>query len=134
MSVPPDATSARTELTIEIGLAVDADAAELEDATTRLRQDLLELDVDRIDRPSVGAPPEGARAAELVALGGLIVTLARNAVTIASVIRSLQSWLARDRNRTIKLELDGDTLEVSGISSSEQERLIEAWIARHAEG
>lgn len=133
MSSAHDAGREPAELHVELGLAADADAAELDEAAVRLRNELLELDVDRVTRSTAGAQPSGARAAEVLALGGLVVTLARNAGTIASVVRSLQSWLARDRSRSVKLELDGDTLEVTGVSSREQERLIEAWIARHAE-
>jgi len=33
----------------------------------------------------------------------------------------------------VKLELDGDALELTGVSSRDQQRLIELWIERHAE-
>jgi hypothetical protein len=39
-------------LRLEIGLEPDADAAELEYATTQLRHELLELEVDRVDLPA----------------------------------------------------------------------------------
>jgi hypothetical protein len=32
----------------------------------------------------------------------------------------------------VKLTLDGDSLEVTGVSSEEQDRLVELWIAREA--
>jgi hypothetical protein len=33
----------------------------------------------------------------------------------------------------VKLQLDGDSLELTGISPSDQRELIDLWIARHAE-
>jgi hypothetical protein len=132
MPESPTPAEERAEIRIDLGLPSGADAAEIESATTRLRTELLELPVDRVERPLGGDAPAGARVAEVLALGGLLVTLGRNAGTIASVVRGLQGWLARDRNRTVSLEIDGDKLEVTGISSTEQERLIDAWISRHA--
>jgi hypothetical protein len=122
----------RAQIALNLGLGTDADAVEIDEATARVRRELLALDVDRVDGVSAGEAPSGTRAAEILALGGLVVTLARNGNIIASVVRGLQSWAARDRNRSVKLELDGDTLEVTGISSAEQEGLITAWLARHA--
>jgi hypothetical protein len=116
---------------IELGLQTDVDPADLDAATVQLRNELLELDVDGVERSAAGEPPSGARAAEVLALGSLVVALVRDPDTIVAVVRSLQLWLARDRNRSVKLELDGDTLEVTGVSSSEQERLIAAWIEHH---
>lgn len=132
MSTSPGPNEGRAELKVELGLPPISDAAELDEATVRLRNELLELNVERVDRPTVGQAPEGARAADVVALGALVVTLARNTGALSSVIRSLQAWAARDRNRSVKLELDGDTIEVTGISSTEQAKLIETWVARHA--
>jgi len=57
--------------------------------------------------------------------------LARNTETISSVLGSLRAWLGRDHGRSVRLVIDGDSLEVTGISSREQERLIETFVARH---
>jgi hypothetical protein len=69
---------------------------------------------------------------ELLALGSFVITLARNANALKAVVQTLQVWLARDERRTIRLELDGDTLELTRASPEEQERLISAWLARHS--
>lgn len=119
---------------IELGLPADADEAELDEAATRLRKELLELDVDRVQRPTVGEAPPGARAAEILVLGGLVLSFAQNAATVASVVGVLRSWLARGHGRSLRLEIDGDSLELTRLSSVEQERLISAWMARHSSG
>jgi len=43
-----------------------------------------------------------------------------------------ESWLGRQRVRSVKNMLDGDSCEVTGVFSKEQARMIDAWIARHA--
>ncbi|MBA2425721.1 MAG: hypothetical protein H0V60_01410 [Actinobacteria bacterium] len=45
----------------------------------------------------------------------------------------IQKWVAGKGSRSVKLELDGDALEVTGLSSADQQRLITAWIERHSE-
>jgi hypothetical protein len=120
----------RTELTIELG-AEGADETELDSLTTRLRQELLQLDVDEVERPSAGPAPEGSRAIELAAAGALVVGLIRDNAVIESLIGTLQGWLARDQSRTIKVTLDGDTIELSGASDEDRRRLIRHWVAAH---
>jgi hypothetical protein len=46
------------------------------------------------------------------------------------VVNAVQSWLAEHHGRTVKVEMDGNTLEMTGVSSSDQKRLIDAWISR----
>ena len=53
---------------------------------------------------------------------------------LASVIDAVRSWLGRNRARSVRLSLGGDALEVSGVSSAEQDRLIDLWVSRHGTG
>jgi hypothetical protein len=62
------------------------------------------------------------------------VRLVASAEALAGIIGGVRSWLGRNRVRSVKLTLDGDTLEVTGVSSAEQDRLIEMWVTRHATG
>jgi hypothetical protein len=134
MSASPTSEETHAEVRLELDFADDADAASIDGAARRLRRELLELEVERVELAPAGEPPPGSRAGETIALGSIIVALARNTAALASVVRAVQSWAARDRHRTVRIELDGDTLEVAGISSREQERLISAWLARHGNG
>ena len=53
---------------------------------------------------------------------------------LPTLINGVQSWLSRHReNRSITIEMGGDKLEVAGISSEEQRRLIDAWLNRQEE-
>ncbi len=100
------------------------------EATLQLRQELLEFDVDAVELAHVGEPPPGTRAVDFVALGALVVTLA-NSKILSAVVGALGAWVGRQPQRSIKLKLGGDDIELSGVSSDEQRRLAEAWLRRH---
>jgi hypothetical protein len=107
-----------------------AENADVAVATVQLRRELLQLDVDSVDAAHDGAPPPGARAAELATLGALVVTITRSQL-LPAVVATVQSWLARSRRRSIKLVIAGDVLEVTGAGSAEQRRLADEWLRRH---
>jgi hypothetical protein len=122
--------SSRVELRVEIGLDTDADAAELDAETLQLRGELLELDIDSVERPSAGLAPEGARAVDAVELGTLLVQLTTG--LIAPVVHSIMAWMTRRHTRSVKLTVDSDSIELSNASASEQQQMLEAFLARHA--
>ncbi len=43
-------------------------------------------------------------------------------------------WVSRGRDRTVKLQIDGDVLELSRATAEEQSRAVEAFLARHGGG
>jgi hypothetical protein len=50
---------------------------------------------------------------------------------LGPVVAAIRSWLAGSRQRSIKLELDGDVLELTELSSEDQRRLADEWVRRH---
>jgi hypothetical protein len=119
-----------TALAIHVAVAPGADAEDIDEATLQLRRELLDLDVAAVDVPRVGEPPPGARAADLAALGALLVTIGQSQL-LTAVVAAVQSWLSRSRQRSIKLQLGGDVLELTGLPSDEQRRLTDEWLRRH---
>jgi hypothetical protein len=115
---------------IRVDAGPDADAGEVAEATLQLRHELLDLDVDAVEPAPGGEPPPGTRGVELAALGALLVTVSQSQL-LAPVLEAVRSWLAGRPQRAIKLELDGDVLELSGVSSKEQRRLTDEWLRRH---
>jgi hypothetical protein len=122
------------ELSVELQAGRDTDAEELAQLAGRLRAELLDLDVDAIRQPMRGEAPGNAKGAGLLAAGELVVGLVASPEVLASLIDAVRSWLGRNRARSVKLTLGGDVLEVSGVSSAEQERLIDLWVTRHGTG
>jgi hypothetical protein len=118
------------ELQVNVGLHLDAEAAELFDATSQLEQELLQLDVDSVARPPGPPPPRGTRGVEAAELVSLIVTLGGD--VIGSVAQCIASWVVRGSSRSVKLEIGDDYIEVTGLSSEKQDRLIESFLVRHA--
>jgi hypothetical protein len=108
----------------------DTDAEELAEVTGRLRRELLDLDVISVEPASSGQLPEDAKGVGLRALGELVVQFA-DADVLQLLVSTIGSWLGRQRHRRIKLTLDGDSLELTGVSSAEQQRLVDLWVNRH---
>ncbi len=124
----------QAELSVELQAGPDTDAEELAEIADRLRAELLDLDVDTVRQPALKEAPEDAKGADLLAAGQLVVGVVATPEVLASIIGAVRSWLGRNRARSVKLTLGGDALEVSGVSSAEQERLIDLWVSRHATG
>ena len=110
-----------------------ADAERLDTLTRFLRQELLQLDVADVTALPAGEPPPGTRAIDAIAIGGLLVTLNRSAQGVRTVVSAIRAWLARGDGvkRTVRLELEGDVLELSEVTETEQTRLIELFVSRH---
>jgi hypothetical protein len=121
------------QLAAVVDAGPDSDAEELAELTQRLRGQLLELDVDAVEPATEGEAPAGAKGIELLAIGGLVVQFAMKSEILRSVVDATSAWLGRQQGRSVKLTLDGDTLEVTGVSSDEQRRLVDLWVARHAD-
>jgi hypothetical protein len=100
-------------LGVQLAIGPDTDAEEIAEATLQLRRELLDLDVEAVEQPRAGEPPPGTRAMELAALGVLVVTVAKSQLLVP-VVAAIRSWLAGSPQRSIKLEFDGDVLELSG--------------------
>ena len=113
-----------------------ADAARLDVLTGYLRAELLQLDVEDVVAPQAGEAPPGARVVDVAAVGALLVALGQSATGLQSVVSAIKDWLRRGegKGRAVRLELDGDALELSQASKADQERLIELFVSRHAEG
>jgi hypothetical protein len=124
-------TKALSELRVELLPAPDVDAEETDELTGRLLSELLDLDVNAAGRAVSGAAPDAAKGADLLALGALVVQFADSAM-LQSLVGVIASWLGRQAQRSIKVTLDGDSLELSGVSTAEQRQLIDLWVKRHA--
>lgn len=120
------------ELTVEVEAAAGTDAEDLARLTERLRDELLGLDVDAVCPAAGERAPDSAKGVDLLAAGGLVVGFVLRQDLLRSIVDGVRSWLGRQHARGIKLTLDGDSLELTGVSSAEQDRLVELWVMRHA--
>ena len=121
-----------SKVSVRIDIAArETDLEALELATGHLREELLCLDASSVEVPRGDRPPTGAKSgAELAVLGTLLITTPDSAL-LCGIVEVVKSWLGRASGRTARLEIDGDVLDMKGLSSSQQELLVEQWIARH---
>jgi len=117
---------------LRLDLDATAGPEELFRLTDGLRRELLEIGVGGVRRGTDGQAPDGARALDAQSAGTLLVSLVTAPEALRAVVGAVRGWLARSRARSVYLELDGDVVHVTGVSSAEQTRLIDAWIARRA--
>lgn len=109
-----------------------ADPERIDTVTRLLRSELLQLDVDDVVALRDGPAPEGSRAMDVLAVGGLLVSIG-NSRAVRSIVSAVRGWLTRTpAGRKVRLEVAGDVLELSGATSAEQERLVQLFLDRHA--
>ena len=108
-----------------------ADDERLDTVTRHLREELGHLDVGEVVPARGGTAPAGSKGFDVVAVGGLLLAVA-NSTALRAVVMTVRGWLGRSPqpDRKVRLEVDGDVLELSGASSAEQDRLVELFVAR----
>ncbi len=121
------------EMLVEVEGLPGADAGDMTRLLGSLRAELRDLDIQSVRQPEAPAPAD-AKSGGLPSPDQLVVGVATSPDVLASVIGWIRAWLGRNRVRSAKLSIDGDTLEVTGVSSAEQQRLIDLWVSRHGTG
>ena len=105
---------------------------QLEEARSRLREELLALDVAAVRALPGGAAPTGTRGLEAMEVGAMLVSLPATPPMLSALIEVVRRWTSRADGRSVKIEIDGDSLELSQVSAEEQRRLIDDWLSRRA--
>lgn len=118
-------------IAIERETGTDADDEELDQQLRWLREELLELDVESVDRVRGGTAPDGAKAPAADLVDTLVIAFSNSAV-LAALVGVVRTWLSRASGRKVKLQIGADSIEIEGLSAADQDKLIEQWIARNA--
>ena len=128
LGMPEDSVSVLVALEADAG----ADDIERETLARQLRSELRHVDFDSISELSGQAAPTGAKAAELAEWGVWLVTLSASGGVLTSLISVAKDWLdRRGGGNRIKIIIGGDTIELDGASSAQQEALMKAFVRRH---
>ena len=120
------------ELAIDLGVGQEDDGTEADKSARLLRSELLQLDVAAVDLQGTTGEPEGSKGFGLASVGSLLVNLTALPV-LSAVADVVVAWIQRGSSRSAKLVVAGESIELTGISSEQQQRLIDEWIARVAE-
>lgn len=117
------------QVTLALGAADDIDAHEVAELTAQLRSRLLELDVDQVEAVRSGDIPDGARSADAITIGAMVVTLVP--AMLHAVVALVESWSARHPVSGVKVTVDGDSIELTGATEEQQQRLVEQFVSQH---
>jgi hypothetical protein len=117
---------------VELRLAVvpraDEDVGDTAPSRAGLWEELAELDEVTVEELP-DAVADGAKG-----VGGLGGLLARVPVTgVTALAQFLRAWVVRT-GRAVEVSIAGDTIKITGASREQQDRVIEAWLVRHASG
>jgi hypothetical protein len=123
-------TSKSIDLYVQVGGGPDADKQDLDELARLLTEELSQLDdVESVEPVREGELPEDAKGVP-AAVGTVLVKLAETA-GVSALINVIGSWLSRDKSRTLKLQLGESALELTGLSGTEQQELVE-WFKTQA--
>jgi len=118
-------------LIVQVLPAADSDAEELADLAAGLRAELLDLDEVLVTPHAAPADPAGVKG--LGTLAGWLVTQFGSLDGLRAVVAAVRGWVGRT-GRTVEVSIDGDVLKLTGATSQQQEKIVDAWLARHAPG
>jgi hypothetical protein len=112
---------------------LDGEASER--LTRQLRAEIAKLDVESVGLATGGGVPDGAKAADPVTVGAIVVALSASGGVFHALVETLRDWLARHgRAHRISMTIDGDSIEVDRASAEQQRALVDAFVRRHSTG
>jgi hypothetical protein len=123
--------SAPTNVHLLLTLDPDADDEELERSTRQLRAELLNLDAESVTLVRSGDAAAGAKVADPVTVGAIIVALSASGGVLTTLIDTVRDWLARRSAHKVVVTIDGDTIELDNATADEQRDIVMAYIHRH---
>lgn len=124
----PDGRSVSVIVSVQVQTA-DGDTYETDVQARQVRQELLSLDLDDVSLSRQAREPDNSKG-DAIAVGTLIVTMANSAVLVA-VCQVIRAWVTRSQGRraTIRYGKEpGQSLEITGVSSEQQQQLINAFL------
>jgi hypothetical protein len=129
----PDAAGAPINVALLLEGDPDLDAEDREGLTQRLRKELLELDVDSVTMARGEGDVPGAKAADPVTLGAIIVTLCASGGVLPTLLVTVKDWLSRSsKARKISITIGNDTIELDKATAEQQQALVDTYCRRHS--
>jgi hypothetical protein len=100
--------------------------------TRQVRAEIAELDIESVSTLAAETAPAGAKGADPVTLGALVVALSASGGVLTALVETLRDWLGRHTGRhRISVTIGGDTIELDRATSAQQRQLVEAYLRRH---
>ncbi|MGW4890821.1 hypothetical protein ACWEQL_00915 [Kitasatospora sp. NPDC004240] len=119
----------QTGLLVQVRPDSDLDPEEHAELTDRLRTELLDdLDLAAVDPVDDPTAPDDAKG--LATLAGWLIVQFGTYETLRGVVNAIRHWVGRT-DHVVELTYGGDVLKITAVTSAQQERLIDEWLARH---
>jgi hypothetical protein len=118
-------------LILQVLPVADSDAEELADLAGRLRAEVLGVDAVSVVPLTAEVTPEGAKG--LGTPAGWLAVQFGSLDGLRAVVAAVRGWTSRT-GRTVEVSIGGDALKVTGVTSQQQGKIIDAWLARHVPG
>jgi hypothetical protein len=121
-----------TAMSLKIVLSDDgATSDDLDREVMRVRRELLRYDIDSV-RVATEPGPDGSRGVDIAQVGALVVMLAPTIKLLGGVFDVVKFWLGTRAQRSVKVEIDGDVLEVTGAVRNDIRKLVDGFVEKHA--
>ncbi|MBT3323253.1 MAG: hypothetical protein HN392_13295 [Anaerolineae bacterium] len=118
------------KLSLTLGRNQHDTSDEIAKLSQQLMNEILKLNIENADYLREEKTKKGSKAGDVISWETLLITLAASGGVISTFINFILGWSTRNEGRSVVLELNGDKLEVTGLSASEQKKLIETWLKR----
>ncbi len=110
----------------------DSDAADLSQTAVDLRRQLLLLDVEDAELMRDVEATAGAKAADALSLGHVLITAVPTASLLSAVVAVLRARIKAAGMRSVKITIGNDSFEVTGHGVLDEAALLVAWDAQRA--
>lgn len=112
----------KLEFILEVG-ATDATDEERDQMARQLLSELNELDVESAELAKGGAAPKGAKG-DPVTIGSIAIAVLP--VMLPKIMETIQAWLLRGSNRTVKFKgkINGQAVDFEGSTEDLQKLLV----------
>ena len=108
----------------------DPDVERLDELSSVLRRELLDLGVDDVERASAGEAPAGTRGIDVGEIGVLLVAFQESLVAVTGIVGAIRGWMSATRGaNSVELTIGDQTLKIDSASREQQDRLIDEFVA-----
>jgi len=100
----------KVEFYIEVS-TVDTTEEDLDRMTRQLLSELRELDVDSAELTKGGSAPNGTKSGDVITTGSIAIAVLPS--VLPKLVETIQAWVLRSNNRTVKFKGKGIEFEGS---------------------
>lgn len=103
------------------------DAAETDEITGLLHSEVLELDVESVERGTTDDQPDSSKGG-FGQTGELVVALAGSGI-LPMLVQTVHDWVSRHRGSAeVTIKCRGRRLEIDGLDSEQQRAAVDAFL------